>query len=57
MGENQPTVEKLELNRETVQDLTEEEAQKARGGAADTQIGTKVTASCFCTLNPLACRV
>lgn len=31
-GQSKPKVEKLELNRETVQDLTESEAEAAEGG-------------------------
>jgi hypothetical protein len=31
-GTKRPKVEKLELNRETVQDLTESEAEAAQGG-------------------------
>ena len=34
-GKKRPRIEKLELNKETVESLTEEQAEAARGGAAE----------------------
>ena len=34
-GKKRPRIEKLELNKETVEYLTDEQAEAARGGAAE----------------------
>ena len=44
-------VENLELNKETVQDLTEEQAEKAEGGLRQCTIAQMTIQSCFCTID------
>ena len=39
-------IENLELNRETVQDLSEQESQGAQGGAMQAGRGREVTETC-----------
>ena len=53
-----PKVEKLDLSKETVQDLTEKEAEAVEGGKPRVPPKSKqkgCTNTCQCTLNPRNC--
>ena len=45
--EGKPELENLELNKETVQDLTEHEREQAKGGVAEI-ITPRCTRTCEC---------
>jgi hypothetical protein len=50
-----PKLSRLELSKETIADLTEEQAELARGGAANDPLHTletKIVMSCTCPKDP-----
>ena len=60
-GKNKPKVEKLELNRETVQDLTEREAERVAGGKRQKTglppLGNCLPNSRYCPMDTAKCPV
>jgi hypothetical protein len=48
-------IDELELNKETVQDLAEGEAELAQGGRRQCSIVEMTIQSCFCTMDPTVC--
>ena len=57
MGEDEQKIENLELNRETVQDLAEDAAERAEGGRIITSVmncDPTEAVSCPCTVGTCA---
>jgi len=51
----QPKIQNLELNRETIQDLGDEESEGVEGGAFEADVDARTRASCYCTMKGSWC--
>ena len=54
MSDERPKLENLELNKETLQELTEEEAAAAQGGATGTCARVTALRTCTAVLSQLS---
>ena len=51
----QPKIENLELNKETIEDLTEPESGEVRGGLDRQSVTCRATHCCDTKVSPLSC--